>query len=335
MKIRYMLLTLIVAGAVGAGAGWLLTEMEQAVGHLLHSRPTVSATPQQPQATPATALSIPDSTTQTPAPDSLRHATDTSKAASLPDAPDEAFGEAALQRVVTRYASVRPQYWNDKQVKGAVVKVNAPQSGERLLFLTFNAYTNDYPALFDLLAQRQIKATFFLSGVWVRRNAAQAQKIGRQHSIFEIENHGNRNIPLSSRGAEAYQHAGTPTLERALRDALDGRDAVEQATGQKPRYIRPFLNYTDDVVVQALSDLQIKTVGATIFADGGGMSGSEKIKTNILTAPHGSILLFNVDAAYPNVLNGLQAAFETIAETSLPLRFAFLSDYERYFEYGN
>jgi peptidoglycan/xylan/chitin deacetylase (PgdA/CDA1 family) len=321
MKIRYILLTLIVAAAAGAGVIWLLTEMGQATRRPATQSPVVATPPQDTlpqQASPDSSSVVAPAPTVPPV-------------STVPDTPNETL----LLQLAGQYASARPLRWSDRQIKGTVAKVNAPQGKERMLFLTFNAYTNDYPALFDLLAQRQIKATLFLSGVWVRRNAEQARKIGTLPTVFEIESHGNKNIPLSCCGAKAYERSGTSTLEQALREAIAGATAVEQATGQKPRYIRPFLNYADDVVVRALSDLQIKTIGATIFADGGGLFRSEQIKNNILDAPHGSILLFSVDARYPNILAGLQAALDAIAAERLPIRFALLADYERYFEYEN
>lgn len=305
MKLRYILITLIAVAAAGVGLIGLLAEMNRATVRPITLSQNFNDDSKVPE--------LPD-TQEVP---------DVPEAPVDPEVPD------------AQEASVAPEIRNNRRLSGMVSKIAIPPSDARILFLSFNAYTDDYPALFDLLEQRQIKATLFLTGVWVRRNTGRAQTVGALSSLFEIENHGNRNVPLSSYGATVYKRPGTSTLEQALHDAVAGAEAVEQATGRKPRYIRPYYNYIDPAVVRALADRQITTIGATILADGGGLFHSEKIKNNILDAPHGSILLFNVDARYPNILTGLQAALDAIEKERLPIRFALLADYESHFDYEN
>ncbi|MDR0728936.1 MAG: polysaccharide deacetylase family protein [Prevotellaceae bacterium] len=308
MKLRYILITLIAVAATVDGLVRLLVEMNHATLRPITLSQDVKdiKTPEVPEVS-----EVPESS-------------DASEPSEIPETSETS--ETTDARDSTKVRS-------DHHVYGTVSRIAVPSSDIRILFLTFNAYTDDYPALFDLLEQRQVKATLFLTGVWVRRNADRARTVGALPALFEIENHGNRNIPLSSRGATVYERHGTSTIEQALHDAAAGAEATEQATGRKPRYIRPYYNYIDNAVVRALGDRQITTIGATILADGGGLFRSEKIKNNILDAPHGSILLFNVDARYPNILAGLQAALDAIEKERLPIRFAHLADYEPYFDY--
>ena len=237
-----------------------------------------------------------------------------------------------LEQIVKKYEIVNAENWGEK-IPGIVYKVNAPRNNNRIIFLTFNAYTKDYPELFNFLIEHKIKSTLFLTGVWVRNNPEQAKALGELSSLFEIENHGNKNIALSSNAATAYGRTGTENLSEAISEVVNGATAIKNATGRTPRYIRSFINYADNVVVGALSAASIQTIGFTVTGDGGGNFGSETIKNQILNASSGSIILLNINPEYPNILEGLKAAIEEIEKEKLAIQFEQLAEYEQYFEY--
>ncbi|MDR1405896.1 MAG: polysaccharide deacetylase family protein [Prevotellaceae bacterium] len=327
MKFRYLLVALLAFGFILFAALSLVLEVSDIIERHAPASTAGTVSENQPVAEPENEAAPPAAQT---VPAAQTHATP-----AVPEAKpsaDNLYDTQNLQEILREYAAEKPKEWSE-QVNGMVQKVNVPHANERILFLTFNVYTKNHPELFNFLRQHAVKATFFLSGMWVRRHAGQAKEIGALPALFEIENHGNRNIPLSASGADAYGRKGTGNLAAALDEITAGAEAIKNATGQTPRYIRSFLNYTDNVVVDALSEAGIKTIGISVFADGGGLFGTEKIKNQILNAPNGSIILLSINPDYPTIFNGLKAAIEEIELLKSPVRFEKLADYEQYFIY--
>lgn len=343
MKVRYLFVALLFVGVLLFAVVSLLLEvseeMEKPATQPIADAVSELSLPTEPPAALA-AQAVADTAAESkqavaPAVAQVAPAVQTPATVTLPAANKPAadlYDAQKWQAIRKKYAGIRPKEWSE-QVSGTVQKVNVPQSNERILFLTFNVYTRNQPEVFDFLQQHNVKATFFLTGTWVRRNAEQAKKIGALPALFEVENHGNRNIALSVSGATAYDRKGTESLAAAFDEVTAGAEAIKNATGQTPRYIRSSFNYTDNVVVEALNEAGIKTVGITVFADGGGLFGTEKIKEQILNAPAGAIILLSINPNYPNIFNGLKAAIEEIAQQKLPVRFEQLANYEQYFLY--
>jgi peptidoglycan-N-acetylglucosamine deacetylase len=82
------------------------------------------------------------------------------------------------------------------------------------------------PALLDLLDRHSVKATFFLIGAWVREASSLANDIAaRGHAVG---NHTDTHPSLALRS------------RRRITDELDRcDDAIESATAQKARWMRP------------------------------------------------------------------------------------------------
>ncbi len=111
------------------------------------------------------------------------------------------------------------------QIFGSTVRHTGDASA---MALTFDDGPNPSvtPALLDLLDRYQAKATFFLIGAWVRQVPALAKEIAlRGHTVG---NHTDTHPALTFRPARQ--------IAREL-DRCD--DAIEAATGQKPRWMRP------------------------------------------------------------------------------------------------
>lgn len=336
MKFRYLFITLLFLGVLLFALLSLVLEVSEKLEKPASG--SVSRTVFEPA--PAAVPAIADTSAkpaQEAAPVAVQDAPAVQTPATLtPPAENTPAGDLydpqKWQAIRKKYAGIRPKEWSE-QVSGMALKVDVPRSNERILFLTFNVYTKNQPEVFDFLRQHTIKATFFLTGTWVRRNAGQAREIGALPALFEVGNHGNRNIALSVNGAVAYERQGTGSLAAALDEVMAGAETIKNATGQTPRYVRSFFNYTDDVVVTALKEAGIKTIGVTVLADGGGLFGAEKIKDQILHAPGGAIILLSINPNYPNIFNGLKAAIEEIERQKLPVRFEHLANFEPYFHY--
>ncbi|HEY4710278.1 MAG TPA: polysaccharide deacetylase family protein [Candidatus Acidoferrales bacterium] len=90
-------------------------------------------------------------------------------------------------------------------------------------------------SLLDLLDRHRVQATFFLIGAWVRREPSLAKDISdRGHAV----------------GNHTDSHPGLTLLSRRrIAEELDRCDeAIESATAQKPRWMRPPFGYRSPVL---------------------------------------------------------------------------------------
>jgi peptidoglycan-N-acetylglucosamine deacetylase len=100
--------------------------------------------------------------------------------------------------------------------------------GASTIALTFDDGPNPAvtPALLDLLERHRVKATFFLIGKWVREAPSLANDIAYRGHAVGNHTETHPSLALHSR------HRITDELERC-------DHAIESATAQKPRWMRP------------------------------------------------------------------------------------------------
>jgi peptidoglycan/xylan/chitin deacetylase (PgdA/CDA1 family) len=119
------------------------------------------------------------------------------------------------------WAAIAPS----SELFGATIRRTGSDSS---IALTFDDGPNPAvtPKLLDLLGRHDVQATFFLIGEWVRAEPSLAREIAaRRHTI----------------GNHTDQHPALTFLSSArIADELKRcDDAIEVATGEKPRWMRP------------------------------------------------------------------------------------------------
>jgi peptidoglycan-N-acetylglucosamine deacetylase len=123
------------------------------------------------------------------------------------------------------WASVAPS----AQLFGPTIRRTGDAS---TIALTFDDGPNPAatPSLLDLLDRHRVQATFFLIGAWVRESPSLVNDIAaRGHTVG---NHTDTHPSLALRSS------------RRIADELDRcDDAIESATAQKPRWMRPPFGY--------------------------------------------------------------------------------------------
>ncbi|MCL2098600.1 MAG: polysaccharide deacetylase family protein [Bacteroidales bacterium] len=225
----------------------------------------------------------------------------------------------------------KPSQWGEA-TRGIVRRVNVESpANTKTLFLTINAYSFHQEDLIQELINHKVKATFFVSGYYVRRNQEAVKQIAA-NPLFDIENLGNRNRSLSVEGRSVYGIAGTTDRDDVMKEVADGAASIAAVTGKQVRYVRSATGYTDDVAVAVINAAGNKVIGYQTVTDGGGTLSSEEIKNRILQAENGSILVISINPNRPSILQGLKAALEEIKAKKLPLRFEKLIDHESAFE---
>ncbi|HET7559015.1 MAG TPA: polysaccharide deacetylase family protein [Limnochordia bacterium] len=168
----------------------------------------------------------------------------------------------------------------------------------KMIALTFDDGP-DYrftPQILNILDQKGVQATFFITGV--RAEAAPDVLRRIQNSGHEIENHG-------------YKHLKMDVLTDAqIKQNLDqGADVIKRITGIQPTYFRPPYGALDVASTQAIAQDGYKIVLWTIDSlDWRGLSPVQ-IKANVLpkVAP-GEIILFHCAGGEGEDLDGTVGA---------------------------
>jgi polysaccharide deacetylase family sporulation protein PdaB len=175
----------------------------------------------------------------------------------------------------------------------------------RQLSLTFDISwgTQTLPLVLPVLAENNVKATFFLSGPWAQRHPHLVRDIVQ--ASHEIASHGHRHDNLS-RFDRAYIANNLSTAHRIL----------VEVSGQTPRFFRPPNGDYDDLVVTTARELGYETVIWSVDSLDWRNPGVEFIIDRVLKqAFRGAIILFHASdsaqathLALPRVITGLRAA---------------------------
>jgi peptidoglycan/xylan/chitin deacetylase (PgdA/CDA1 family) len=137
---------------------------------------------------------------------------------------------------------------------------------EKRLALTFDdgPHPRHTPRLLELLAAKDVRATFFVVGRRVRRYRDVLARIaGAGH---EIGNHGDHHVPLSLLPA--------PLIRREL--AVCGT-LVERVAGRRPRFMRPPMGWINDLVLRTAREMGYEPVIGSIHPQDSRQPGLETI----------------------------------------------------------
>ncbi|MBQ4617622.1 MAG: polysaccharide deacetylase family protein [Clostridia bacterium] len=182
---------------------------------------------------------------------------------------------------------------------------------DRVVSLTFDAAwgDEDTPLLIDILAQYDVKATFFVVGEWVDRCPASVKAL--HEAGHEVMNHSDSHPHMPSLSAEEMK----AELENCNRK-------IEAITGVRPVLHRfPYGDYSNEAVA-AVEDLGMYAVQWDVDSlDWKDLSADEITKRVISRVQSGSIVLFHNAAlhtpeALPAILEQLTAEGYTFCKAS-------------------
>ena len=144
------------------------------------------------------------------------------------------------------------------------------------------------PKILDVLDRHRVKATFFLVGQAVEKHPDIVADIARRgHSI----------------GSHSWSHPPLPLLDaRTLADEIDrAGDAIEKATGQRPRYFRPPWGFYNHRVLQELRARGYLTILWTRSSQDWRNPGPDVVEELGAANPHlGDIILLHDGGNYPS-----------------------------------
>lgn len=126
-------------------------------------------------------------------------------------------------------------------VNGRELPVCSVKTDEPKVALTFDVAwnANDIGELLDILEQEGVKATFFVTGEWAKKNPEALRRIAE--SGHDLGNH-----------SENHRNMAQISYEEKKKELLDTHETVRGLTGVEMRLFRaPYGSYNDEVILTA------------------------------------------------------------------------------------
>ncbi|OKH67498.1 polysaccharide deacetylase family protein [Mycobacterium sp. SWH-M3] len=196
----------------------------------------------------------------------------------------------------------------------AGITTSFPAAG-RQIALTFDACDGACDdALLDTLQRNAVPAALFLNSRWIDANPDRARQLAA-NPLFEIGNHGTRHVPLSVTGRSAYGIAGTRSADEVVDEVWNNHQRLTALTGKPPTWFRPGTAHYDDVAVQIVHELGEQPLGFTVNADYGATASAATVRSNVMGAAPGSIVIAHMNhpasgthAGFADAIPAMQAA---------------------------
>jgi polysaccharide deacetylase family sporulation protein PdaB len=194
----------------------------------------------------------------------------------------------------------------------AVYKV---KTNKKVAALTFNiSWGGRVPGpVLDALKKSNARATFFVSGAWVKKYPELARRITAEG--HEIQSNGDRQINLSSE-----------TRSTVKNELARSRDYIKEVTGVSPTLLRMPYGDWNDMVLAAAAESGYTVVQWSVDSLDLQTPGKNNIVNNVVKKIHpGAIVLMyacdtasQTPEALPAVIEGLRAdGYELVTVSSL------------------
>ncbi len=187
------------------------------------------------------------------------------------------------------------------------------QTEEPLAALSFDAAwgADDLPVILDILAQYEVRATFFMTGEWVRKFPEAVLQIAA--AGHDLANHG-----------DTHAHLPGMTPEQMTAEIMGAHEEVLRLTGITMDLFRPSYGDYDDAVIAAAEDCGYYAVQWDVDSLDWKDYGADAIVRTVCehkNLSNGSIVLLHNGATYTaaaleRVITGLQAQGYTLVPLS-------------------
>lgn len=176
------------------------------------------------------------------------------------------------------------------------LRLAEPPADRLVVALTLDAC----PGAFDerlarALVENAIRATIFVTGVWMRRNPAGLAFLLANRELFAIENHGERHVPPVLGGRSVYGIAGAGDLAAVRAEVADGAGSVATATGAAPRWYRGATGLYSREAIPEIERLGFAIAGYSLNADMGASLPANRVAERVAGAASGEVIVGHIN----------------------------------------
>lgn len=228
------------------------------------------------------------------------------------------------QEMTTRFAAPQPTQWGET-VNGVMTHLNTE---EKIIALTLDACGSQKgkgvdSKLIDFLVSEQIPATLFINARWIDANPDLFKQLSN-NPLFEIANHGMWHKPASTTGRSIYGIQGTKNVAELVEEIALNAQKIELLTGKRPLFYRSGTAYYDEIAVEISQALGHQVIGFSILGDAGATYSAGQVKSALLSATAGDIIIAHMNHPESGTAEGIMAAIPELKRSGF--RFARLSD---------
>jgi peptidoglycan/xylan/chitin deacetylase (PgdA/CDA1 family) len=198
--------------------------------------------------------------------------------------------------------------------------------GQNVVALTLDACSGTFDAdLARFLIDHRIPATIFATRRWLERNPGATAILIAHPDLFDIEDHGANHVPaVIGVGRRVYGIAGNPDVVHLRQEVSQGAQAVEQATGSKPRWYRGATALYDPQAVGDIEAMGYRIAGFSVNADAGATLSASEVAARVRAARSGDILIAHMNRPRSATAEGLAQGLSELQARGY--RFVLLRD---------
>ncbi len=165
--------------------------------------------------------------------------------------------------------------------------------------------------ILNALIENQIPATIFVTGRWLKRNAASVAIMKAHPELFELENHGLNHVPAIDNQSEMFGLKTAGSLPAIRSEVEGGVNAMQIATAGKPVWYRDATARYSDNAIKLIHEMGYRVAGYSLNADMGASLLSGQVETRIAAAKDGDVIIAHINqptrAAGAGVVKGILA----------------------------
>lgn len=241
------------------------------------------------------------------------------------EAADEPY-ERLRERIGAEFAGRVAKEWGEN-VTGVRTRL---KTDDKVVALTLDACGgpkgNGFDAaLIAFLENESIPATLFINARWIDANSEHFRKLAG-NPLFEISNHGFQHRPASISGWSTYGVDGTKNVKELVDEIERNARKISYLTSVRPRYYRSGTAFYDEVAVEVARRLGHEVIGFSILGDAGATYRKEQVRTALLKATAGDIIILHMNHPEGETAAGVMAAIPELKRRGYS--FVKLSDYE-------
>lgn len=170
--------------------------------------------------------------------------------------------------------------------------------------------------LLSVLRDLRVPATLFVNYRWAKANPRTMEELVGE-SLFDVENHGTRHLPLSVNGRSAYGIGGTTSVGEVYDEIMTNQEFLREEYDLTCRYFRPGTAFIDETSAQICRDVGLTPVGFTVNLDHGATLPGDVVASRVAGFGQGDIGLGHFNSPASGTGAGLAAALPSLLDRSL------------------
>ena len=165
--------------------------------------------------------------------------------------------------------------------------------------------------ILSTLVDNNIPATIFVTGMWLKRNAAAFAIMKAHPELFELENHGARHIPAVDTPHKIYGLKSAGSVEAVQAEVEAGALALTERGGPAPKWFRGATAQYSPTSIALIRQMGFRIAGYSVNGDGGSLLGARETERRVSAAKDGDVIIAHINqpthAAGGGLVKGLLA----------------------------